>query len=75
VNFCSKSRVATSDSQQEATQNISVLDVPFQQVTIDDTTEKKIAGKENWQRYAANKAATQREMKFKHIARTNAVMT
>jgi len=49
--------------------------MPFQQVTIDNNTEKKIAGKENWQRYAANKAATQREMKFKYIARTNAVMT
>jgi hypothetical protein len=42
-------RVATSDSQQEATQRFSVLDVPFQQVS-DSTgynTENKNVGSEN----------------------------
>jgi len=59
-------RVATIDSQQEATQRFSVLDVPFQQVS-DSTgynTENKNVGSENKQRYAAKKAATQRETKI-----------
>jgi hypothetical protein len=65
----------------EAKQQISVLDVPFQQVSLDYNTEKKIADREKWQRYTSPtlqkrlSTCKREESDTNYIARTNVVLT
>jgi len=66
--------LATGDSQQEATQQCPVLELPFQQVSLDSNIwfrkENCILQKRQRSFYHCVRPTLQVELRFQHIART-----